>query len=66
MQQIGEALSQLNAPVPEGELEKMLFRAEVTRELEGASDPLRHLKVRFGEELADGSDSVGSQRRLSV
>ena len=44
----------------------MLFLAEVSGELEGASDPLRHLKVRLGEELADGSDSAGSQRRLSV
>ena len=66
VQRIGEALSQLNSPIPEGEMEKMLFRAEVTGELEGASDPLRHLKVRFGEELADGSDSIVSQRRLSV
>ncbi|CAE7940524.1 pol [Symbiodinium necroappetens] len=41
VQRIGEALSQLNAPVPEGEMEKMLFRAE----LEGASDPLRRLSV---------------------
>ena len=66
VQRIGEALSQLNSPIPEGEMEKMLFRAEVTGELEGASDPLRHLKVRFGEELADGSDSIVRQRRLSV
>ncbi|CAE7222588.1 pol [Symbiodinium necroappetens] len=45
VQRIGEALSQLNSPVPEGEMEKTLFRAEVTGELEGASDPLRHLKA---------------------
>eukprot|EP00439_Symbiodinium_sp_Y106_P054591 s2522_g7.t1 len=59
VQRIGEALEQLGAPIPEGEMEMMLFRAEVSGELEGASDPLRHLKVRFGEELAVG-------RRLSV
>ncbi|CAE7375118.1 pol, partial [Symbiodinium sp. CCMP2456] len=63
---IEEALVQLSVLLPEGEVEMLLFRAEVSGELEGASDPLRHLKVRFGEELADGSDSVESQRRLSV
>ena len=66
VRRIEEALIQLGSPLPQGEVDMLLFRAEVSGELEGASDPLRHLKVRFGEELADGSDSVESQRRLSV
>ena len=40
------------------------YSARCEGKLEGASDPLRHPKIRFGEELADGSDSVESQRRL--
>ena len=66
VQRIGEALNLLDSPLPEGTVESLLFRAEVMGELGGAADPLRHLKVRFAEELADGSDTTEAQRRLSV
>ena len=35
VQRIGEALGQLGGPIPEGEMEMMLFRAEVSGKLEG-------------------------------
>ena len=63
VQRISEALNLLDSPLPEGTVESLLFRAEVLGELGGAADPLRHLKVRFAEELADGSDTTEGQRK---
>ena len=39
VQRIGEALEQLGAPIPEGEMEMMLFRAEVSGELKEPPTP---------------------------